>query len=78
MKTKDKKKEKQGSPVVKTLCFHCRNTGLIHGHRTKTPHASEPQKKRKGKQFLLSSSLTYFSPFLLSTPPNFFLIGVKR
>ena len=71
MKTKDKKKEKQGSPVVKTLCFHCRGTGLIHGQRTKIPHALEPQKKRKGKQFFPLLQLDLFLAFSSLHPTPF-------
>ena len=40
-----------GGPVVKTLRFHCRGTGLIPGQGTKIPHATwcGPKKKKKLK-----------------------------
>ena len=28
-----------GAPVIKTLCFHSRERGLMPGWRTKIPHA---------------------------------------
>ena len=40
-----------GSPEVKTLPSHTRDSGLISGWGTKIPHASQPKhKNRKKKQ----------------------------
>ena len=52
-----------GSPVVKTLCFQCRDAGvadLIPGQGTEIPHAAWcGQKKKKSAKKITSSSQWY-------------------
>ena len=36
-----------GGPVVGTLCFHCRGTGLTPGWGTKISHAAPCSQKKK-------------------------------
>ena len=60
MKTQPSQKERKrknrkttefpGSPVVRTLHFHCRGTGWIPGWGTEILHVAWPGKKRTGKQ----------------------------
>ena len=50
-------KEFPGSPVAKTLCFHCRSIGLIPCQGTKIPQAMQcsqiKHNKNKEKSFFL-------------------------
>ena len=34
-----------GGPVIRTLCFHCREQESITGQGTKIPHAAQPKNK---------------------------------
>ena len=43
-----------GGPVVRTLCFHSRDLGLIPGEGTKIPKLYGVAKKKKKKKMLIS------------------------
>ena len=39
-----------GCPMVKTLCFHCKQQGLTPGWGNKIPHATRCSQKEQKKQ----------------------------
>ena len=46
-----------GSPVVKTLHFHCRGMDLIPDQGTKIPHDTWPRKKKSGVKMSESKNI---------------------
>ena len=66
-----------GSPVVKTLCFHCRGHGLIPGQATKILVATTRRgnKRRKIKERNKYSKIIPFSYTLLTVTKEFFLVS---
>ena len=55
-----------GGPVVKTLHFQGRSTGLIPGWGTKIPHAVQLQKKKKKAGFIFSTGGSLLTPVIES------------
>ena len=46
-----------GGPVVKTLPFNAEGVSLIPGWGAKTPHISQPKKKKKAKAEVVKNSI---------------------
>ena len=49
-----------GIPVVKTLPFNDRDTGLIPGQETRFPHASQSENKKENRNSIATNSIKIF------------------